>query len=144
MTLYVMDTDHLSLFERNHPRVVERVLMVRKGIVDDLFTTVVTMQEQLEGRLAQVRRARDSVRLMLAYRRLQETFGLFSDLDILNYNATADEYFRGFRKGGVRIGTQDLRIASIALSNEGIVLTRNLRDFEKVPGLSIQDWSAEE
>ncbi|MEO0519195.1 MAG: type II toxin-antitoxin system VapC family toxin [Cyanobacteria bacterium P01_A01_bin.116] len=141
MTLYVMDTDHLSLFERNDPRVVERVLMVRKGIVDDLFTTVVTMQEQLEGRLAQVRRARDSARLMLAYRRLQETFGLFSDLDILNYNATADEYFRGFRKGGVRIGTQDLRIA---LSNEGIILTRNLRDFEKVPGLVIQDWSAEE
>lgn len=141
MTLYVMDTDHLSLFERNDPRVVERVLMVRKGMVDDLFTTVVTMQEQLEGRLAQVRRARDSARLMLAYRRLQETFGLFSDLDILNYNATADEYFRGFRKGGVRIGTQDLRIA---LSNEGIILTRNLRDFEKVPGLVIQDWSAEE
>ncbi|MEL7350690.1 MAG: type II toxin-antitoxin system VapC family toxin [Cyanobacteria bacterium J06560_5] len=136
-----MDTDHLSLFERNDPRVVERVLMVRKGMVDDLFTTVVTMQEQLEGRLAQVRRARDSARLMLAYRRLQETFGLFSDLDILNYNATADEYFRGFRKGGVRIGTQDLRIA---LSNEGIILTRNLRDFEKVPGLVIQDWSAEE
>ncbi|NJN13673.1 MAG: type II toxin-antitoxin system VapC family toxin, partial [Richelia sp. RM2_1_2] len=38
-------------------------------------------------------------------------------------------------------GTQDLRISSIVLSCDGILLTRNLQDFEKVPGLKIQNWS---
>jgi len=44
-------------------------------------------------------------------------------------------------KQKIRIGTQDLRIAAIALSLNGIVVTRNLKDFEKVPNLKILDWS---
>ncbi|MEL7224717.1 MAG: type II toxin-antitoxin system VapC family toxin [Cyanobacteria bacterium J06576_12] len=58
---------------------------------------------------------------------------------ILDYNAVADGYFREFRKAGVRVGTQDLRIASIVLAHGGVLLTRNRRDFEKVAGLSFQD-----
>lgn len=141
MTLYVMNTDHLTLFQRNDPNVVSRVVEVRRHTLDALFTTVVSMQEQSKGRLAQINSAKDSRKLELAYKRLKETFVLFADLDVLDYSAVADARFREFRKAGVRIGTQDLRIASIVLSNEGVLLTSNLRDFEKVPGLTIQDWS---
>lgn len=143
MTLYVMDTDHLSLFQRSHSRVVSRVVEARKRTFDDLSTTVVSLQEQFEGRLAQIHSARDSKKLELAYKQLKGSFALFADLNVLDYDAVVDTYFREFRKAGIRIGTQDLRIASIVLSNEGILLTRNLRDFEKVPGLTIQDWSLE-
>ncbi|MEL7330233.1 MAG: type II toxin-antitoxin system VapC family toxin, partial [Cyanobacteria bacterium J06559_1] len=73
----------------------------------------------------------------------KQTFYLFADLNVLDYNNIADNYFQEFRKAGLRIGTQDLRIASIVLANNGIVLTRNLRDFEKVPNLVVQDWSRE-
>ncbi len=41
----------------------------------------------------------------------------------------------------VRIGTMDLRIASIALARGFTVLTRNLVDFERVPGLAVEDWT---
>ncbi len=47
----------------------------------------------------------------------------------------ADQYFREFRKAGIRIGTEDLRMRPFVL------LTRNRQDFEKIPGLSFQDWS---
>ena len=43
----------------------------------------------------------------------------------------------------IRIGTQDMRIASIALANNATLLTRNRRDFEKVPGLLFADWTVE-
>ena len=39
------------------------------------------------------------------------------------------------------MGKMDLRIAAIALELNCTVITRNLADFRRVPGLSIDDWS---
>lgn len=141
MTCYVLDTDHLSLYERAHPQVCARILQVRQQSLDLLTTTVVSMEEQYAGRLAQIRKAATPQALVNAYGKLKMTFVLFSELDILDYTLDADRYFRSFRQTSIRIGTQDLRIAAIALAHNGILLSRNLRDFEKVPKLSIQDWS---
>jgi tRNA(fMet)-specific endonuclease VapC len=140
MIFYVLDTDHLSLYQRSHPQVCDRIRAARQnGIV--LKTTVVTVEEQYAGRLAQIRKSQTPEALIAAYDRLKVNFSLFSQLDILEYNRTADEHFRQFRSQRVRIGTQGLRIASIAIAHGGIILTRNQKDFEQVPGLTIEDWS---
>jgi tRNA(fMet)-specific endonuclease VapC len=49
--------------------------------------------------------------------------------------------FDQLKSAKIRIGTMDLRIAAIALSRNLTVLTRNLSDFGKVPGLRIEDWT---
>ena len=41
------------------------------------------------------------------------------------------------------IGSQDLGIAAISLSVDGIIVTRNQKDFAKVPNLNIEDWTLE-
>jgi tRNA(fMet)-specific endonuclease VapC len=43
------------------------------------------------------------------------------------------------RKLGV--GTSDLKIAAIAISKNAILLSRNLHDFKKIPGLHVEDWT---
>ena len=140
MVFYVLDTDHLSLYQRSHPQVCDRIRAARQsGII--LTTTVVTVEEQYAGRLAQIRKSQTPEALIAAYDRLKASFSLFSQLEILEYNRAADDHFRQFRSQRVRIGTQDLRIASIAIAHSGIVLTRNRKDFEQVPGLTIEDWS---
>jgi tRNA(fMet)-specific endonuclease VapC len=136
-----MDTDHLSLYERAHPKVCAQIIRIRQHSSDKLFTTVVSLEEQYAGRIAQIRKATTAKALVGAYEKLKQIFALFSDLDILEYNLKADEYFRELRRDGIRIGTLDLRIAAITLAHDGILLSRNIKDFEKVPGLTIQDWS---
>jgi tRNA(fMet)-specific endonuclease VapC len=140
MTVYVLDTDLLSLYQRNHPQVSARIRLARQNGLR-LTTTVITVEEQYAGRLAQVRKSQTSETLIAAYSRLTATFSLFSQLEILGYEISADNYFRQFRQMRIRIGTQDLRIASIALAHNAIVVTRNRKDFEQVPDLIIEDWS---
>jgi tRNA(fMet)-specific endonuclease VapC len=42
---------------------------------------------------------------------------------------------------GIRIPTMDQRIASIAIAQRMILVTRNTVDFERIPGLELQDWT---
>jgi tRNA(fMet)-specific endonuclease VapC len=142
MTLYVVDTDILSLYQRNHLQVCARIRLARQNNLI-IKTTVITVEEQYGGRLAQIRKAQNPEALILAYDLLTATFSLFSQLKILKYDRSTDDYFRQFRQQGIRIGTQDLRIASIVLAHGGIIVTRNQKDFGQVPGLTIEDWSLE-
>ena len=41
----------------------------------------------------------------------------------------------------MRVGTMDFRIAAIALAHDALLLSRNLTDFRKVPGLRVEDWT---
>jgi len=137
MNLYILDTDHLSLYERNHPTVRERIVSIRRNSSVTLAITIISTEEQVAGRLAQVRKAATPQALIGAYQNLRQTLILFSDFQVLDYELNADEAFRKFRRDGIRIGTLDLRIASITLTHNGVLLTRNLKDFEQVPGLNI-------
>ncbi len=133
MAIYVLDTDHLTLYGRNHPMVIVRI----RAIQEPLTTTAINVEEQLRGRLAQIAEAKDSTVLAGAYQRLVETVLMLSEFNILAYNAKSQEIYQQMKTQRIRVGTQDLRIASITLAHNGILLTRNRRDFEKVPGLVI-------
>ena len=137
MTIYVLDTDHLSLYGRNHPIVISRLLAAKV----QLTTTAINVEEQLRGRLAQVAEAKDGATKSSAYQRLVETVMLLSEFNILQYHVKSHEIYETLKAQRIRIGTQDLRIASVVLANNGVFLTRNIQDFNKIPGLIIQDWS---
>ena len=109
--------------------------------LDQRTVTIITVTEQIQGRLAVIHQARSEVEVARGCERLQETLSFYASLRILPYNADAQAQFVELRRQRVRIGTQDLRIAAIALSQHATLVTRNARDFAKVPGLNIADWS---
>jgi tRNA(fMet)-specific endonuclease VapC len=138
MTLWILDTDHVSLLQRGNAIVVSKVAAVNPS---EIAVTIVTIVEQMYGRLDVIKRAKSKKELVTAYALLKETFNRLCQANILDFNKAAFDSYNELLKQKIRVGTQDLRIAAIALSVNGIVVTRNRRDFEKVPGLKIVDWS---
>ena len=65
----------------------------------------------------------------------------FCTIKVLPFDQAAYQQYHSLRQQKIRIGTMDLRISSIALSQPGTVVTRNQLDFGRVPSLRLVDWS---
>jgi len=59
---------------------------------------------------------------------------------ILRFDEPVAARFRNLKKQHARIGTLDLKIASIELEQDALVLSANTKDFGQVPNLSVEDW----
>lgn len=140
MTLWIFDTDHPTLFGQGNLQIVQRVSAVNPK---DIAITIVTFEEQMYGRLNRIRRATSGDEIISAYASLRKTINYLTDFELLDFDRDAENYYREFLRQKIRVGTQDLRIAAIALSKSGILLTRNRRDFERIPGLRFEDWSVQ-
>jgi tRNA(fMet)-specific endonuclease VapC len=138
--IYVFDTDHLSLSQRCDPVVGNRILNF-DDVQNTLVTTVVNYQEQISGRFEQIQRSKNSAALVRAYQLFNQTIDYFKPWQFLDYDDRAEQHFQAARKSGIRIGTMDLRIAAICIVHDAILVTRNRKDFQQVPGLKFEDWS---
>lgn len=136
--LYILDTDHLSLRQQRDARVITNIKRVPLAL---RAVTVISLAEQVQGRLAIISKAKTEADAGRAFQRLYETNEFYRTVQVLPYDEPATQIFERLRRQRVRIGTQDLRIAAIALSRGAAVVTRNLRDFRQVPDLSVEDWS---
>lgn len=135
---YILDTDTVTHQQMGRESVLRRLTSVSPDLV---FTTVVTLREQVRGRLAAVDQASEGDDLLLAYDRLLATVRYFAQVNVLSFSPAAAATLQKLRDQRIRIGTQDLRIAAIVLAVGGTLVTSNRRDFEKVPGLTIEDWN---
>jgi tRNA(fMet)-specific endonuclease VapC len=103
-------------------------------------TTIVSAEEQLRGWMAELHRVRDPRHQTGLYRRLRERIEFYSSWHVLDWDTEAADLFVTHRQQGIRIGTQDLKIACIALTHGATLLTRNVADFRAVPGLLVENW----
>jgi tRNA(fMet)-specific endonuclease VapC len=138
VSLYLFDTDTLSLYERMHPVVVRNVFY---HLADDIRVTSVTVEEQISGWFATQRAARTPQQVETAHIRLSETVQLLSGWDIIPFTAFAAVRYQTLLRQRLNVGGNDLRIASIAIEHAATIVTRNLRDFRRIPGVLCEDWS---
>ena len=139
--MYLLDTDHVSLLERDNAD--SRTLQTRLALVpaEEVATTIVTYEEQMRGWLARAAQANSTEKIVAAYTHLETHIRTFQHIPIVSFNARAGAVFERLRRAGARIGTMDLKIAAIAMTNDATLLSRNLTDFGKLAGLLVEDWS---
>jgi len=138
--MYLLDTDTLSLVHAAHPRVAQQRQTVGSA---EIAISVITQIETLQGRFAAVLKAADAEQLLRAQRMLERTEARLREIRIIPIDSGAAAEFDRLRqhKKSKKIGRADLLITSIALAHQARLVTRNLRDFQQVPGLLVENWA---
>jgi tRNA(fMet)-specific endonuclease VapC len=103
-------------------------------------TTIVNVWEQLKGWLANINKEKLTIRQVPAFRELGRLIEFYSDYHIAPFDTGAATLFDSWRKAKIRISTSDLKIASVAVTQNALLLTANKIDFEQVPGLRFENW----
>jgi tRNA(fMet)-specific endonuclease VapC len=139
--MLILDTNHVDVLKYDGPRCD----LLRAKLIpfrDQVSTTIITVQENLEGWLAKIRDSRasvfDSVRY---YSKLEGLVEFYAAWRILSFDEqVAHEFTRlkGLRL--TRIGLNDLKIAAIALCHGATVLTTDINHFSRIEGVNAEDW----
>ena len=140
--MVILDTDHLTVIQRQSQPTFS-YLAARLGPTppDEIFTTIINVEEQMRGWLSVIGRAKSTLLEIAAYQHLRALFAFFATIPVLDFDKPAADQFLQFRRSRIRLGTMDLKIAAIAMSRGATLLTRNLSDFRRVPGLTVEDWT---
>ena len=140
--MFVLDTDYVVLLQRGTGIELRRLLQ-RMALYADtaFFYPMIAFHEQMLGANAYISRARSGDDVVRGYGMLQRMLTDFSLAQVLPFDEPAARKFGEMRSQRVRVGTMDLRIASIAMSRGMTVLTRNLVDFQAIPGIAVEDWT---
>ncbi len=138
--MYILDTDHVSLLQRKSGHEAERLRfrLVRFARA----TTIITFEEQAKGWLAWLAKSRSVAEQVERYKKLKQLLIDYGEMIVLDFDEQAAAVFQDLQKQRLRVGTMDLKIAAIAMANNATLLSRNLKDFGKIPTLQVEDWAA--
>lgn len=135
----ILDTNHYR--ELVHETPLGDRLMLRLVNADaDAFTTVITAQEIYQGWAAEINRKSAGSNQVHAYRQFLLAIRAFEKITILPFDDDAAAEFHRLQNLRLRVGTMDLKIAGIAISHSALLLSRNLTDFQNIPGLRVENW----
>ncbi|MCA9187953.1 MAG: type II toxin-antitoxin system VapC family toxin [Pirellulaceae bacterium] len=86
-------------------------------------------------------RSKNSSSLVRGYSELAGVITTFARAQVLAFSDAAAEVYDELKAQKVRVGTMDLRIASIVIANQMTLLTKNTVDFSRIPNFTFADWT---
>ena len=120
MSLYLLDTDHLTLYQQGNARVVGGVVMHQ---ADELAISVITVIEQLTGWQTALQRTKDEALIEQIYIRMAQTVESLASWKVLHFPVVAMRKYDDLKRKKLNVGTNDLKIAAIGLEFNAIVVT---------------------
>jgi tRNA(fMet)-specific endonuclease VapC len=141
--MIVFDTDLLTLLQSEtgdaHQLLRDRLLDASQS--DFVCVTIVSFEEQCRGWLSWIAAAKKIEDQVVRYKKLHQFHEDFKKRIIVDFDELSAREFQQLRTKKIRVGTMDLKIAAIALAKGATLLSRNLKDFRKIPGLVVEDWT---
>lgn len=140
--MIILDTDHATFLKYPSSPRRDRLLAKLEQLSHDevVGVTIITIEEQMRGWLASIAKEKSASRQVRSYRELAALFDYFERFECLLFDDRAAQQFDALRAAKIRIGTMDLKIAAIAITNQCLLLTANQQHFAQVPGLRIANW----
>ena len=140
--MVILDTNMITVVmdgakNPDYQRLAARLDEVSEGPV----IAITSAEECLKGWLSYCAKAKTPEEYIDATRKLHAAVDFLADIEILDFDDRAAAEFKQLKVAKIRIGTMDLRIASIALVYGATLVTANVSDFRKVPGLAVEDWT---
>lgn len=137
--MILLDTDILSFLFANHPKVSQRY----REATDVIATTIISRIQVLRGRFDFLLKAEDGEELQRAQHWLEKSERDLDSLAIIPINSSSAAEFDHLRQNKKlkKIGRADLLIASITLAHDATLVTRNIKHFQQVPSLKIENWA---
>ncbi len=131
---YLLDTDSLSYFFRGEGQVLQHLQLLAPA---DVAIPSPVLYESRFGMLRLAQGARQSALLAALDRAI-------AIMDVIPFDRDAGEAAarvrHGLEAGGEKIGSIDVQIAGIALAQAATLVTRNVREFARIPNLKIENW----
>lgn len=137
--MLVLDTNHITALGyagELGDRLRRRLFAANQ----ETATTIVNVEEQLRGWMAVINRLKDPHEQISAYSELNNRIELFASWIVLPWDTESADVFVKLKEQRLRVGTMDLKIASIVIAHDAVLLTRNSSDFSQVPGLKFENW----
>ncbi len=125
---YILDSNILIYFLKGQKDVIQKVISLSK---DDLYITIINYTELLYGIYNSNKITQNKEKIL----------PFLENFKILSFDKNSSEIFAKLKaklkKNGNIVADMDLMIASIAISNNAILFTNNLKHFSRIEGLNI-------
>lgn len=129
----LLDTDILSLFFRNNPKVIESCNLYLKEY-RQLSFSLITYYEVISG--LKHKDANKQLEKFLAFAKLNQIVSVTE-----NSVRISAELYAALRKKGTPVDDIDLLIAGVAIANNLVLITHNQKHFSKITTLELEDWT---
>ena len=141
--MYMLDTNALSELFKENAKIAARFYQALDNNDEITLSTITRFELLMRGRYQAILTAATKDDLLIAQSRLEQDELRLMGFPILGINAAAGDHFVQLSKAkGIRkIGRADLLIACIALAHDATLVTRNVKDFAKIPNLKIENWA---
>jgi tRNA(fMet)-specific endonuclease VapC len=140
--MIILDTDCISLLERKSGAEFYRLsAKLAEFSAEEIATTIITFEEQMRGWTAFLAKANSIEKQVSAYEKLGRFLDNYRYIPVLPFDEKAGVVFQDLKNRKIKVGTMDLKIASICISQNALLVSRNLSDYDQIPNLRVEDWT---